>query len=55
MFEEGHQSCKPGQTFCSLGDIIETHADDMKCSVVADCAVMVLSKYFPCAPLGSSL
>ncbi|KAL6945819.1 Methionine aminopeptidase 1 [Hanseniaspora uvarum] len=44
------KSCKPGQTFCSLGDIIEAHADDMKCSVVTDYCGHGVGKYFHCAP-----
>lgn len=42
--------CKPGETFCSLGDIIEQHATENNCSVVRDYCGHGVGKYFHCAP-----
>ncbi|XBW36369.1 hypothetical protein QEN19_001948 [Hanseniaspora menglaensis] len=44
------KNCKPGQTFGSLGDIIEFHATNNNCSVVRDYCGHGVGKYFHCAP-----
>ncbi|KAG0670010.1 Methionine aminopeptidase 1 [Maudiozyma exigua] len=42
--------CKPGTTFQELGDYIEKHATENKCSVVKTYCGHGVGKYFHCAP-----
>lgn len=42
--------CKPGTTFQELGDVIEKHAKDNKCSVVRTYCGHGVGKFFHCAP-----
>lgn len=42
--------CKPGNSFQSLGDLIEKHATENKCSVVRTYCGHGVGKFFHCAP-----
>ncbi|CAB4254789.1 similar to Saccharomyces cerevisiae YLR244C MAP1 Methionine aminopeptidase, catalyzes the cotranslational removal of N-terminal methionine from nascent polypeptides [Maudiozyma barnettii] len=44
------KQCKPGTTFQELGDYIEKHASENKCSVVKTYCGHGVGKYFHCAP-----
>lgn len=44
------KQCKPGATFQELGDLIEKHASENKCSVVRTYCGHGVGEYFHCAP-----
>lgn len=44
------KQCKPGTTFQELGDVIEKHAKDNKCSVVRTYCGHGVGEYFHCSP-----